>query len=196
MDITMLKTHLGDELYAQVEEKLNSLDGFHVIATNDGSWLPKSRLDAEIAKRKDLQTTVNSLTGELNEAKAKLDASTTLQSQVEQLTQTVAERDQQIVSMKRSGKIREALTNANIRDASIGEKLLDLSKIGEDDKGNLTGLDEQIKALKESSPFIFNESASPKAGFGTGKNPAAGAGSQDAHYDVNSAIRAAAGRRI
>lgn len=77
MDLTMLKTHLGDELYAQVEEKLGGLDGFRVIATNDGSWVPKSRIEEETAKARELRTTVNGLTKELNEAKQQLEASST-----------------------------------------------------------------------------------------------------------------------
>lgn len=196
MDITMLRSHLGDELYTQVEERLGGLDGFRVIATNDGSWVPKTRIEEETAKARDLRTTVNSLTKELNDTKSKLEAAGTLQSQVDKLTADLADRDQQIVGMKRSGRIREALQKANIRDAALGEKVLDLTKITEDEKGNLTGLDEQIKALQESSPFLFNEPGGQKGGFGYDKNPASGAGAKDEHYDVNSAIRAAAGRHI
>lgn len=193
MNITMLKTHLGDELYAQVEEKLGALEGFQVIATNDGSWLPKSRLDAEIDRRKELQTTVNTLTKNLNDAKQRLDASATLQQQVEQLTKDVADRDGTISTMRRSGKVREALVKANAKDASVLEKLLDDSKIGEDDKGNLTGVDEQIKALKESSAYLFNEDNSFRAGFCGSKNPKTGGNEKTGNADVNSAIRAAAG---
>lgn len=192
MDVTMLKTHLGDELYAQVEERLGGLDGFQIIATNDGSWLPKNRLDAEITKRKDLQTTINSLTGELNDAKQKLAASESLQAQIEKLTGDLTERDGQITALKRSGKIREALSKANFRDVSIGERVLDMSKIGEDKDGKLTGLEEQIKALHENSPFLFADSGQ-KGGFGYEKSTVS-SGTDDSHYDVNSAIRAAAGR--
>ena len=194
MNLTMLKTHLGDELYAQVEEKLGALEGFQVIATNDGSWLPKSRLDAEIERRKELQTTVNSLTKDLNDAKQQLDASATLQQQVDKLTQDVADRDGTITAMRRSGKVREALVKANAKDASVLEKLLDASKIGEDDKGNLTGVDEQIKALKETSGYLFNEEQTGfRAGFGGSKNPKTGNEGKSGNADVNAAIRAAAG---
>lgn len=193
MDLTMLKTHLGDELYAQVEEKLGGLDGFQVIATNDGSWMPKARLDAEITKRKDLQTTVNSLTGELNEAKKQLEASGSLKDQVDKLTADLAERDQTITGMRRSGKIREVLAKANAKDIGVLEKLLDDSQISEDDKGNLTGVDEQIKALRENSAYLFNDAASFKGGFGGGKNPNTGNGGGE-NSNVNEAIRRAAGR--
>ena len=176
MDVSMLKAHLGDELYAQVEGKLSGLDGFAVIATNDGSWLPKSRLDAEITKRRDLQTTINTITGELNDTKAKLAASSGLQGQVDKLTADLAERDKTITGMKRSAKIRDKLAAAHIRDAAIGEKLLDMDKIGEDDKGNLTGIDDQIKALQEGSPFLFGDGQQHRGGFGDNKPGTGGGG--------------------
>lgn len=198
MDLTMLKTHLGDELYAQVEEKLGGLDGFRVIATNDGSWVPKSRIEEETAKARELRTTVNGLTKELNEAKQQLEANATLQQQVEQLTKDVADRDQTITGMKRSSKVREALAKANAKDAAVVEKLLDASKIGEDDKGNLTGVEEQIKSLQESSAYLFNETQNNgfRGGFGGAKNPKTGSNEKDGHADVNSAIRAAAGIHV
>ena len=198
MDITMLKTHLGDELYAQVEERLGALDGFQVIATNDGSWLPKSRLDAEITKRKDLQSTINGLTGQLNEAKQKLEESANLQQQVDKLTADLTERDGTITGLRRSGKIREALLKAHAKDAAVLEKLLDSAKIGEDENGNLTGVDEQIAALKENSAYLFAETQpSPRAGFAGSKNPTSGAANgNDKHADVNNAIRFAAGKKI
>lgn len=193
MDVTMLKTHLGDELYAQVEEKVGTLEGFTIIATNDGSWLPKSKLDSEIQKRKDLQSTINTLTKDLNEANAKVTASGTLQAQVDQLTKDLTERDSQIASMKRSGKIRDLLAKANAKDVAVIEKLLDDSKISEDDKGELKGVTEQVEELKKSSPYLFGDVQNNRGGFGDNKNHDHKM-QTGSNADVNAAIRAAAGR--
>lgn len=195
MDISALKPHLGDELFTQVSEKLGSVDGLSIIPTNDGSWVPKSRLTEEIDKRKPLNTTIADLTKQLKEANDKLAASGTLQSQVDKLTQDLADRDQTITSMKRSGKIREALSKANARDVGVVEKLLDASKINEDDKGNLTGLDDQIKEMQKSSPYLFNEGSGSHGGWGGGKDQHNGGGSKsNSNAEINSLIRAAAGR--
>lgn len=195
MDVSMLKTHLGDELYTQVEEKVGSLDGYTLIPTNDGSWLPKSKLDAEIQKRKEMQGTINTLTKDLNDANEKLSKSGTLQAQVDQLTKDLADRDSQITSMKRSSKIHDLLTKANAKDVSVVEKLLDESKITEDDKGELKGVTEQVDELKKSSPYLFSDgNQNHRGGFGDSKNhnQPSTPGSND---DVNAAIRAAAGRQ-
>ena len=194
MDANLLKAHLGDELYAQVEAKLTAVEDLRIIPTNDGSWVPRSRLDEEIGKRKPLQDTIKTLNADLAEARQKLEASGSLQSQVDQLTRDLKDRDATITGMRRSGKIREVLSKANLRDISIAEKLLDMSQIKEDDKGNLTGIDEQVKALKESSPYLFtDEKQSDKGGYFGGnkdhdKTPATG------NEQVNQAIRAAFGR--
>jgi hypothetical protein len=195
MDISSLKPHLGDELFTQVEEKLKSVDGLTVIPTNDGSWVPKTRLDEELGKIKDHRATISTLTKQLEEAKKAGESVTTLQATIDSLKSDIAQRDATITGMKRSGKIQAALVKAKARDAAVVEKLLDASKIGEDDKGNLTGLDDQVKALKESSAYLFEEEGGRKAGFGGGKNPDAGnGGSGSSNSDINAIIRAAAGR--
>ena len=192
MDVSALKSYLGDELYSQVSEKLGSVDGFTLIATNDGSWVPKSRLTDEINKRKPLNDTIADLTQKLQDATGKLAASGTLQSQVDKLTKDLADRDQTITAIKRSGKIREALDKAKARDPGVVERLLDTSKIGEDDKGNLTGLDEQIKEMQKSSPYLFSENSGQHGGWGGGKDM--GGGKPNGNSDFNAIIRAAAGR--
>lgn len=196
MDVTSLKTHLGDELFAQVEPKLKGVEGLTIVTTNDGSWVPKSRLDEELGKIKDHKTTISTLTKQLEEAKKAGDSATTLQATVDSLTQQLKDRDATITGMKRSGKIRDVLTKAKAKDPALVEQLLDASKIGEDDKGNLTGVDDQVKALKERSAYLFDEEGGRRAGFGGGKDPASGGGSSgtNSNSDVNAAIRAAFGR--
>lgn len=194
MDISTLKAHLGDDLFSQVEEKLKDVDGLTIIPTNDGSWLPKTRLDEEIGKQKNLKGTIATLTQQLAEAKKAGENAGTLQATVDSLTQQVKERDATIAGMKRSGKIREALTKAKARDVAVVEKLLDASKIGEDDKGNLTGLDDQVKALKESSGYLFAEEGGERGGWGGGKNPKEAPKSEPGNNDaMNNALRSMLG---
>lgn len=194
MDISTLKAHLGDDLFSQVEEKLKDVDGLTIIPTNDGSWLPKTRLDEEIGKQKNLKGTIATLTQQLAEAKKAGENAGTLQATVDSLTQQVKDRDATIAGMKRSGKIREALTKAKARDAAVVEKLLDASKIGEDDKGNLTGLDDQVKALKESSGYLFAEEGGERGGWGGGKNPKEAPKSEPGNNDaMNNALRSMLG---
>ena len=203
MDVSTLKAHLGEDLFGQVETALKDVDGLTIIPTNDGSWIPKAKFDEETGKQKTLKATITTLNQQLAEAKQKGESATALQATIDTLKQQVADKDATITGMKRSGKIREALTKAKVRDAAVVEKLLDATKIGEDDKGNLTGLDDQIKALKESSAYLFAEDGGSghRGGGGGGKDPQGGSGGSggsggNSNSEINSIIRAAAGRSV
>ena len=198
MDVSTLKAHLGDDLFGQVEAALKDVDGLTIIPTNDGSWIPKAKFDEETGKQKTLKATITTLNQQLAEAKQKGESATALQATIDSLKQQVADKDATITGMKRSGKIREALTKAKVRDAAVVEKLLDAAKIGEDDKGALTGLDDQLKALKESSPYLFTEDGGHRGGWGGGKDPQGGSGGfgGNSNSEINSIIRAAAGRSV
>jgi hypothetical protein len=198
MDVSTLKAHLGDDLFGQVEAALKDVDGLTIIPTNDGSWIPKAKFDEETGKQKTLKATITTLNQQLAEAKQKGESATALQATIDSLKQQVADKDATITGMKRSGKIREALTKAKVRDAAVVEKLLDAAKIGEDDKGTLTGLDDQLKALKESSPYLFTEDGGHRGGWGGGKDPQGGSGGSggNSNSEINSIIRAAAGRSV
>lgn len=198
MDVSTLKAHLGEDLFGQVETALKDVDGLTIIPTNDGSWIPKAKFDEETGKQKTLKATITTLNQQLAEAKQKGESATALQATIDTLKQQVADKEATITGMKRSGKIREALTKAKVRDAAVVEKLLDAAKISEDDKGALTGLDDQLKALKESSPYLFTEDSGHRGGWGGGKDPQGGSGGSggNGNSEINSIIRAAAGRSV
>ena len=174
MDITMLKEYLGDELYARAEEKLGGVGDLQVIAAHDGSWLPRARLDQEIAKRRELQGTVESLTGALDEARKQSEESGALRAEVERLGRELESHD-------RRARLREALTRAQARDVDLLERLM---------AGETGDIDEHIATLRRQSPYLFEGAAAARAGFGGGR----GADARGGHDDVNGAIRAAAGK--
>ena len=84
------------------------------------------------------------------------------------------ESDRVIAEMRRTNGIREKLHSAQAKDVEMVMKLMDLSKIAEDKDGNLTGVDEQIKALTEgelTKSWFGNQPALPR-----GAEPTPGAG--------------------
>lgn len=168
MDIAMLKEYLGDTLYAQAEEKLSGIDGLQVIAAHDGTWLPKARLDEEIARRREAQSALDAMAEKARDS--------------EELRAQVAELTRQLEKSRRSAVLREALTRARARDAGLVEKLLD--------EGDGADPEKQIAALRERSPYLFEDAPAARAGFGGGQR----AGAEGGHAGVNGAIRAAAGR--
>jgi DNA repair exonuclease SbcCD ATPase subunit len=87
----------------------------------------------------------------------------TLQEENEKVKQ---EKESEIKELKLSVAIKQALGDT-VQDSDLVTGLLDRSKLilGDDEK--VTGLDEQIKTIKESKPFLFKEEKQepPKPGF-------------------------------
>ena len=84
------------------------------------------------------------------------------------------ESERVIKEMRRDSGIREKLHTAQAKNIDMVMKLLDLAKIAEDKDGNLTGIDEQIKALTEgelTKGWFGNQPVLP-----SGAEPTPGAG--------------------
>ena len=56
-----------------------------------------------------------------------------------------------------------SLTSANVRNLKAVKALLNMEGIKADDKGEFTGLTEQLDALKESDGYLFNASESEQS---------------------------------
>ena len=135
-------------------------------------YVPKARLDEVIKDRDALKTQIVDRDKQL-EALKKIDAEG-LQAEIERLqtenTTTKEQYESEISKMKLDSAIRDTLRTAEARNIDMALKLIDLSEVGFDKKGNLTGLDEQIAALKEnefSKNLFGKEQANP-----FGMNPA------------------------
>ncbi|MDE7049554.1 MAG: phage scaffolding protein [Lactobacillus sp.] len=65
--------------------------------------------------------------------------------------------------------ISNSLRDAGAKNSKAVSALLDLDKVSLDDKGKLTGLDDQVEALKKSDGYLFTsnetEDAKPKDGI-------------------------------
>ena len=65
--------------------------------------------------------------------------------------------EKNMADMKKNHAVKTALGDT-VQDMDIILSLLDNEKISFDEQGNLSGLDDQIKTLKESKGFLFKES--------------------------------------
>lgn len=199
MDISILKQHLGEELYGQVSARLEAVEGLSVINLSDGSWVPKARFEEERGKVKSLSQSNATLTHDLEEARKESGGLIPLKEQLTKLQSDLTERDNRIATMQRSGKVLESIRAAKARNPETVLRLIDMSKISEDKDGKLTGVEEQLEALKTSDPYFFQAASDGRGGFGGGRNPNIGSSTAEHsgamnYSEVNAAIRAAAGR--
>lgn len=194
MSIDFLKPVLGDGLFTQVSDKLYGATGITLANIADGSYVPKAKFDDERTKAKNLTTQVNDLTQQLADAQKNAGDVDALNQQITKLTQDVTDRDNKLASLSTDYDIKDALRAAKARDVDIVFGLLDRSKITSKD-GKLSGVDEQVKAIRESKSFLFESDEKPagRAGFG-GQQDIIGSGTENSNSAVNNAIRAMTGR--
>lgn len=81
-----------------------------------------------------------------------------------------AELEQQVASVKLTSALDLGLSSAKVRNARALKGLLDMDAIKLDDAGKLTGLDEQIKAIRKSDPYLFDEGAKQDYTPASGEN--------------------------
>ena len=181
-----LRQKLTPELFTQVTDALGDDFNFDVV--------PRSRLNKVIGQRDTLKEQLESaLKGtqtkggsedddddddfqmpDTTKGKGKKQSSgTTLtEEEMQQRINDATKKAQDEVRIQYAGL--DALRNANAVDPDLVFTLIDKSKLKFDDSGKLTGIDEQITALKTSKPNLFpdgsNKGGRNNTPGGTGKD--------------------------
>lgn len=168
-----LKELLGEELYNQVMEKAG--DKHKIAVVSDGNWFPKSKFDEVNEAKKKLEADIADRDKQLEELSKAAGTSEELKKQIEQLqTDNKAAKEKYEAEMKElrtNTALKLALAN-EVHDADIVLGLIDKTKIELDDNGNVkAGLDDQVKALRESKAFLFVEKDGTGAKFRGAKPP-------------------------
>lgn len=97
---------------------------------------------------------------ELNAKIKELDSVDIEKIKEEQFNLGKAEGSKEFENFKKSSALKEALGNFKAKDVELLQKLLDNEKLEYEEKdGNYTvkGLDDQVKSIKESHSYLFDE---------------------------------------
>src|SRR5690625_3675652 len=170
-----LKELLGEELYSQVIEKA----GDNKIAiVSDGNWIPKEKFDVKNQEVKDLQEQLNNRDEQLEELK-KIDAEG-LQAKIDELQQaneqTKTEYEEKLQQQAFEHRLENTLKDSGVRNVKAVKALLDTENIKLDGE-TLLGLDDQLKGLQESDPYLFaknEEQEEQKPNFTQGNHSKSG----------------------
>lgn len=131
-------------------------------------FVPKSRFDEVNEEKKNLQTAKKKAEDDLEELKKSAGDNEALTKQISDLQDAAklkdAEYADQIKALKLSNAIRLGITDA--QDADLVAGLVDQTKLILGDDGKITGLEEQLKVLRESKPFLFKAKEQDKGGKG------------------------------
>lgn len=137
-------------------------------------FVPKCRFDEVLEERNGLRAAGQENAERLAALETAADERNELARRIEALETEARRKDEEHAAGLRSlaidNAIRLALTDA--QDAALAAGLVDRGKLELDADGNVSGLEEQIRALREAKPFLFRAPAG--AGFTLGAAPAPG----------------------
>lgn len=128
--------------------------------------IPKFRFD-------EVNTKLQAAEQKLAEQAAKEAEYSKKDERVKELEKELADTKASYAKEKSDAQRMEAIKASigdGVQDVDVLMKLIDLDKVTMDDKGKLTGLDEQMKTLKTEKPFLFK---APPAPVKPGKDGAA-----------------------
>lgn len=123
-------------------------------------YVPKDRFDEVNQSKKQLETSVEEYKNQLETVKASAGDNETLRQQITELQtqnqQKDADYQKQLNDLKLTNAIKLAIADS-AQDSDLVVGLINKEKLILGDDGKVTGLDEQVKALKENKAFLFKE---------------------------------------
>lgn len=179
-----LKEILGEELYNQVQDKLGDKK---IDIVSDGRWIPKHKFDDINEEKKQYKEQVDNLNKELGKLQKQLEDNQGATETIENLKKQIKDKEEEMIKIRKQNAIKFEVLKYNPNDvADILPHLKDESiTINED--GTITGLKEQLDALKENKPYLFKQDMP----IGTGGSLGAGSKNKTAPKvnDLASALR-------
>lgn len=132
------------------EESKKELKGF----------IAKTEYDTVKQQCAQMETSVNTYKSQLDALKAAAGDNETLKQQIADLQAQNQQKDEEhkkeLDELKMTNAIKMAIAS-NAQDSDIVAGLVDRTKLLLSDEGKVTGLEEQLKALRESKPFLFKQ---------------------------------------
>lgn len=124
------------------------------------SYVSKTDYDTAIQAKGQLEKDIKDRDKQLEDLKKNSGDNTELKKQIETLQAenkaAVEKNEADMKELKLSTAIKLAIAES-AQDADLVTGLFDKSKLILSDDGKVTGLEEQLKSIKESKPFLFKE---------------------------------------
>lgn len=159
--LTKLKKELTEEQYNSIVDTLG--DDF------DWDVVPRSRLNKVIKQRNELKEQLKSRPEPLDDdddddddddppaEEGKAGTAGKKQKKKKALTEEDIEsaKNAAVAAVKKEYAVKNKLKDAKAKDVDLTFGLIDMEKVSFDDKGNLTGLDDQVNDLTKNKDFLF-----------------------------------------
>lgn len=124
----------------------------------------KEQVNSLTTEKDGLQSQLTERDTQLKDLKGKVKDSDELTAEIDKLQKANKEAKEKyeadLTAQQKSFLVDKTLTNAGARNAKAVSSLLDLDSVEVKD-GQLIGLDDQLKALRESDGYLFKEDQQP-----------------------------------
>lgn len=138
------------------EEQINA-----IIEDYGKNYVSKAQFNEKNDAYKQAKQEIENLTNDISTLSEANKTNEALQSQIKELqdaaTQREADYNENIKNMKIDTAITKALSKSGAMNETILTGLLDRTKIAIGEDNTITGIQEQITALKESDPYLFKQ---------------------------------------
>ena len=135
-------------------------------------WIPKSKYNELSESKKLSDENLKKANATLEALRGKAGLSDEYKAQIDKLKEEAKKAEEThkatVAQMKRDSAIESALTLAKARNTKAVRALLDEGKLVLNDDGSLSGLKEQIEAVKKDNAFLFDSSDDDNGGGGNG----------------------------
>lgn len=129
------------------------------VITGFGTMVPKTRLDEKIQEAKDYKSQLDARDKQLAELEPKAAGNDALLQQIQKLQDdnknAQTEYENKLAETQRTFALDSALSGAKVKNLKAVKALLDAEKI-KLDGDKLSGLEEQLEALKTSDAYLFD----------------------------------------
>lgn len=183
-----LKDILGEDLYKQVETKVNSYNESNkekqvkVANLSTGEYVSKSKYDALQTDLNNTKTSLDTANTTIADLKKNNGDNASLQAKIQEyenkITNLETTNKENLSKLIKESAIKEALYAEKAKHPELLISKFDLSKITLDEKGEkvVSGIEDQIKVNKETYKDLFGEVETKPAPYRY--TPQSGSGSE------------------
>jgi len=153
----ILKELLGDLYTDEVKKKVGDVK---LIKLDEGKYIPVEKFNAKLEEVKQQKEQLDEYKKQLKDLEKKAKGNEELENEIKSLRAENEKKDADyqatIKAKDKDFAIQNAIKEEQGKNVKAIKALLDMDKITVDDKG-ITGLSDQLKALKESDAYLFGE---------------------------------------
>lgn len=164
-----LKSILGDDLYAQVADKLKD-SKVKLADLSTGEYVGKEKFDAEVSRTKALAEQLTDVSGQLDAFKG-MDIDGIQRSAEDwkvKALQAESKRKSDIEALQFDYALSGALGNAKAKNVKAVRALLDMDALTLND-GEIVGLSDQLGKIQSENDYLFDsDTAKPTFAMPTG----------------------------